>query len=286
MLVEVPEIFLDNPKTLKLTNLTMLHYFNREESEPIEVKINQHLLLHIFHGSKIMQKSDKEYRVNAKESLFISRGQYLISEILSFENASFDGIMIFFDDAFLVTFFSKYAQVFQAGQTKIETDLSNLILVQKESSLHNTMVSMNAYIEQESSSEVLLQLKFEEILLQAIENDSSKSLPRYLRNLYSNGLLNFKNIFEKGEFSDVLSMIKASKLSEEKFRKLFAKLYNTTPKEWLLDRALQKSKQLLKDGGYNVSQVSQICNFNSLSWFIKQFKVKFGVTPKQFQQNS
>jgi AraC-like DNA-binding protein len=80
-------------------------------------------------------------------------------------------------------------------------------------------------------------------------------------------------------------MIKASKLSEEKFRKFFSELYFITPKEWLIQKSLDKAQRLLKDKNYNVSQVSELCNFSSLSWFIKQFKSKFGLTPKQFQQN-
>ena len=284
MVVNVPDIFLENPKTLQLKNLTMLHYFNREVSDPIEVKINQHLLLHIFHGSKVVEKENIEYKVNAKESLFVSRGQYVISEILSFENASFDGFMIFFDDIFLINFFSKYRDAFKTQ--KSQQLLESLIMVEKESSLHDTMVSMKAYVNKERHNEVLLQLKFEEILLQALENDDSSCLYSYLTHLYSTGLLNFKNLFETQAFNDVESMIKASKLSEEKFRKVFHELYEVTPKEWMVDRALQKAKQLLQEGELNVSEVSQLCNFNSLSWFIKQFKNKFGLTPKQFQQNS
>ena len=285
MLVEVPELFLENPKTLQLKNLTMLHYFNREESQPIEVKINQHLLLHIFHGTKVIDKEGEHFKVNAKESLFISRGQYIISEILSFDNASFDGIMIFFDDAFLISFFSKYADVFATDTPDVKTALNTLLMVQKESALHDTMVAMNAYVKEENCNEVLLQLKFEEILLQALENDTSKQLYHYLSHLYSRGLVNFKNLFDTEAFSDVESMIRASRLSEEKFRKLFYESYATTPKEWLIHRSLAKAERLLKEGDYNVSEVSQLCDFSSLSWFIKQFKVEFGATPKQFQQN-
>ena len=284
MVVNVPDIFLENPKTLQLKNLAMLHYFNREVSDPIEVKINQHLLLHIFHGSKVVEKDNKTYKVNAKESLFVSRGQYVISEILSFENASFDGFMIFFDDVFLIDFFSKYRDTFKTQKSK--QPLDSLIMLEKESSLHDTMVSMKAYVKEKRHNEVLLQLKFEEILLQALQNDETHCLYCYLTHLYSTGLLNLKNLFETQSFKDVESMIKASKLSEEKFRKVFHELYEMTPKEWMVDRALKKAKQLLQEGELNVSEVSQLCNFNSLSWFIKQFKNKFGLTPKQFQQNS
>ena len=201
MLIEVPEIFFDNPKVLKLNNLTMLHYFNRVKSEPTEVKINQHLLLHIFHGSKVIEENSKSLKVDAKESLFISRGHYIISEILSFDNACFDGIMIFFDDTFLITFFSKYSDLIK--NKKMKTDSDSLLVVQKSSSLHDTMVSMNAYVNQKNCSELLLQLKLEEILLQALQNDSSEYLYAYLTHLYSTGLLNFKTLFDTQEFSDV-----------------------------------------------------------------------------------
>ncbi len=284
-MIQVPEIFLDAKETLTLKNLTMLHYFNRKESKPIAIKINQHLLLHIFHGSKIMEYEDTRVSVSADETLFISRGSYIMSEILSFEEGCFDGVMVFFDDAFLIEFFAKYAQLFKDTPKDTQKYKRGVALVQKNLYLQETMHSINSYIQHKQEDKFLLQLKFEEALLQAIQNDKTNQLRSYLTDLYEDSLLHIKHIFDTEEFMDVESMIKRSKLSEEKFRKLFYQFYKQTPKEWLIQKRLAKAKLLLQEGTLNVSQVALECNFSSLSWFITQFNRYYKLTPKQFQQN-
>ena len=284
-MIQVPEIFLDAEETLTLENLTMLHYFNRKESKPVAIRINQYLLLHIFHGSKVIKYDDTILNISANESIFISRGQYMMSEILSFKKGCFDGVMIFFDDIFLIEFFAKYAQLFQDISTETQKCKNSVALVQKNIYLQETMQSIKSYIEHKQENKLLLRLKFEEVLLQTIQNDTTNKLHSHLTNLYENSLLHIKHIFETEEFRDVESMLKKSKLSEEKFRKIFAQFYKQTPKEWLIQKRLSKAKLLLQEGDLNVSQVAQECHFSSLSWFITQFKRHFKLTPKQFQQN-
>ena len=284
-MIQVPEIFLDAKETLALENLTILHYFNRKESKPVAIQINQYLLLHIFHGSKVMEYDDVVLNISANESLFISRGHYMMSEILSFEEGCFDGVMIFFDDTFLIDFFAKYAQLFNSISNNTNEYKNSVALIQKNLYLQETMRSIKSYIEHKQENKLLLRLKFEEVLLQTIQNDTTNKLHSYLTNLYETSLLHIKHIFETEEFVDVESMMKRSKLSEEKFRKLFAQFYNQTPKEWLIHKKLSKAKLLLQEGKLNVSQVALECHFSSLSWFITQFKRHFKLTPKQFQQN-
>jgi len=80
-------------------------------------------------------------------------------------------------------------------------------------------------------------------------------------------------------------MIQLSKLPETQFRDIFYELYATTPKEWLLKRALLKAKLLLEDKSLTVTEVCFECGFNSSSWFAKSFKEEFGLSPKKYQQN-
>jgi AraC-like DNA-binding protein len=62
-------------------------------------------------------------------------------------------------------------------------------------------------------------------------------------------------------------------------------MYDSTPKEWLLHKSLNKAKALLATKELNVTEVCLECGFGSTSWFIKSFKKEFGLTPKKFQQN-
>ena len=283
MIIQVPEHFAKSPNVLKLPSLSFLYYFNREKSDKVNVQINTHMLIHVFNGSKIIYNNDKAYTISEKQSAFISKGQYFMSEVLSPTESCFDGMMVFFDDAFLVSLFSKYPVL---GQESVaQNPAQALCLIEQSNALHETMLSTKSYISRGSDESLLVQLKFEEIFLQLLQSNSSNEILHYFQALYSKSLFKYKDLFENGHFESVEEMISQSKLSEPQFRKLFSELYHTTPKEWLLTKALTKAKKLLEDKALNVTEVSVACGFNSISWFIKRFKQAYGVTPKKYQQN-
>jgi len=284
MIIQVPEHFSQNKDILRVENLSIMYYFNRKKSEKIHVQINKHMLLHIFNGSKIIYSDDLEHIVSDKQSIFISSGQYFMSELLSVEKSHFDGIMVFFDDAFLVSFFHKYQNLRQQNITSIP-NTQKLCIIEDSSSLHETMLSAKSYLERKSDAPTLIQLKLEEIFLQLLQSNSSDEIFKYFQTLYASSLFTLKKIFETKDFGTVDEMIKERKLSEVQFRKLFRQMYDSTPKEWLLRKSLDKAKGLLSNQELNVTEVCYECGFNSLSWFIKSFKKEFGLTPKKYQQN-
>jgi AraC-like DNA-binding protein len=282
MLIQVPEHFLENKNILKLSTLSFLYYFNREKTQKVNIQINKHMLIHVFNGSKTIHTNDKHYTIDNKQSAFISQGQYFMSELLCTEKSYFDGIMVFFDDDFLLSMFSKYPSLSNKSHHRSK---STLCIVAKSKALHETMLSTKAYLQRNSDESLLIQLKFEEIFLQLLQSDNSNEILHYFQSLYSNSLFKFKNLFENNHFDSVKEMIKQSNLSEIQFRKLFYELYASTPKEWLLKKALLKSKLLLEDKRLSITEVSHQSGFNSLSWFTKSFKEAFGITPKKYQQN-
>jgi AraC-like DNA-binding protein len=147
------------------------------------------------------------------------------------------------------------------------------------------MLSTKLYLERKSDESILIQLKFEEIFLQLLQSNKSNEILEYFEALYSSSVLKFKNFFEENEFATVKEMISRSKLPETQFREIFHELYATTPKEWLLKRALLKAKTLLEDKSLSITEVCFECGFNASSWFAKSFKKEFGVSPKKYQQN-
>lgn len=82
----------------------------------------------------------------------------------------------------------------------------------------------------------------------------------------------------------VSDLAKAAMCSPTHLRRLFQKAIGMSPKEWLLERRLQKAAQLLQTTDRTVQQIADICGFESLSHFTRYFKVKFGVTPAQYRR--
>lgn len=71
-------------------------------------------------------------------------------------------------------------------------------------------------------------------------------------------------------------------ISEVYFRRLFQSQYDTTPKQYILDIRIKKAKQMLGDGIYKITSISEECGFSSLYHFCRIFKEKTGYTPSEY----
>lgn len=67
--------------------------------------------------------------------------------------------------------------------------------------------------------------------------------------------------------------------------RLFKRYYGQTPKQYLIDRRLMKSKELLASG-QSITDTCFDVGFESPSSFSTLFKSKFGLTPTEFQKRA
>ncbi|HHH54282.1 MAG TPA: AraC family transcriptional regulator [Bacteroidetes bacterium] len=100
-------------------------------------------------------------------------------------------------------------------------------------------------------------------------------------NLMMNEIIKFINIEYGSEISIELLSQKAH-LSKSHFSKLFNKEMNISPMEYLKKVRLQNAKKMLRSNELNITQIAQLCGFNSSSYFTKSFKEAFGETPRKF----
>lgn len=71
-------------------------------------------------------------------------------------------------------------------------------------------------------------------------------------------------------------------ISEVYLRKLFARHYHTSPKQYILELRLQKARQLLTQSPATVTETAEQCGFSSPYHFCRIFKEKTGLTPTQY----
>ena len=98
-------------------------------------------------------------------------------------------------------------------------------------------------------------------------------------NLMMNEIIKFINIEYASEISVELLSQKAN-LSKSHFSKLFNDEMNISPMEYLKKIRLQNAKKMLRSNELTVTQIAQLCGFNSSSYFTKSFKLAFNETPK------
>ncbi|HYR29818.1 MAG TPA: helix-turn-helix transcriptional regulator [Thermoanaerobaculia bacterium] len=55
--------------------------------------------------------------------------------------------------------------------------------------------------------------------------------------------------------------------------------------QFLKEKRLEKAARLLKAGNIRVSQVARRCGFDSENYFRQQFRIRYGMSPRQFRAN-
>lgn len=80
---------------------------------------------------------------------------------------------------------------------------------------------------------------------------------------------------------DLLSHIQC--VSKYHLLRLFKKYYGQTPRQYLIDKRIEKAKEQLKNG-MSVTGTCFAVGFESVSSFSTLFKTKTGKTPTEFQK--
>ena len=89
--------------------------------------------------------------------------------------------------------------------------------------------------------------------------------------------------FDKDLKLDFLSHIRFT--SKFHLQRLFKKYYGVTPRQYLIDKRIEKSKENLKNG-MTVTETCFSVGFESLGSFSTLFKTKTGKSPSEFQRAS
>lgn len=132
------------------------------------------------------------------------------------------------------------------------------------------------------------------LVLYGISYDTAESLPRKgaasltvsmtdsqrLESLRQRIQFQPEDEYNPAEIAASLSM------SESKLARLFRSLYGTSLHRYVQEQRLDKAASLLVRGGMNISEAACRSGYTNMSWFAKEFKEKFGISPKKFAMQS
>jgi len=70
--------------------------------------------------------------------------------------------------------------------------------------------------------------------------------------------------------------------SYEYIRKLFVKKFGVSPIKYAINLKINYACELMQSGIYTVSQIAEICGYNDIYFFSRQFKEYMGISPTDF----
>lgn len=279
-------IHLNNLKTILSNNTSHIFYKTLKNNlENKEIYMTSAAVVYIVKGRQIISDQNGTQAVLEENSLsFFSRDMYWVSDYIA-KNGSFEAYLFFIDDNIIDKFIAS-TYVDHNNKNFNNKPSSSLYAFKANSQITHYINSLSEVYSQSENSEALLEIKLLELLHLISIRDRSYD---FLRTLTYFKQPERKRDIERFMSDYYLRNLKVADYalltgrSTATFIREFKKIYRKTPNQWLIDKRLEKAHELLIDQKYNVTDVAFEIGYENVSHFIKSYKKKFGITPKQSQ---
>jgi len=162
-----------------------------------------------------------------------------------------------------------------------------LLTVQTDDVLLSFFNSVLSYFSSDKlPPEELIELKFQELMLNIINNPANKEFISYLYNVYLSGTDDLQDIMERNYLYN-LSLDEFSRLchrSLSKFKRDFDSTFGLSPGKWLIQKRLEYGRSLLLSSTKPIADVVYESGFTNVAHFDRTFKKCFGDPPLQYRK--
>jgi AraC-like DNA-binding protein len=246
-------------------------------------KSQYNYLQYLLSGKKAYHRPGRSWLFKAGDAFFVKRGACIIEKF-------------FEEPLIIITFFipDSYLQVFMRENRSLKTSFG---LSQQNNDLiiplHVNDI-MSGYIEsvlpyfysENKPSEILLELKFREQLMNILTDPANQDLRTYLQQLSRPQHDSFQQIMEANclynlSLEDYAKMLN---LSLSSFKRHFVSLYKTNPGQWLQTQKLNHAYNLLLNTNKAITDISFESGFENSTHFSHLFKKRFGASPLHYRK--
>ncbi|MFT5619333.1 MAG: AraC-like DNA-binding protein [Arenicella sp.] len=271
------------PESLNISNSSSLKVYDYQTSKEClkqMVSLQQNTFSFLIEGHKEVFSEKTSISIKNSNFLLMKSGHCLMTEKLPNAVDDYRSILFFFSNDSLFDFIRKHNLT-----NKSENNLASIYSFEYDAFL-KTFVQGLIDISQLNSEiqNKLLEVKFEELMIYLKETRGVDFIFSLISNV-SNQFQHFIEIIETNKLNKLtikeLSFL--SNMSVSTFKREFEKHFQSSPSKWFQEKRLEHAAFLLKSKSKRASDIFEEAGYENLSNFIQAFKVKFGVTPKQYQ---
>lgn len=226
-------------------------------------------LTFIDNGELATTVDDEPYELGEMDLILFSPGQYHTQKTGHSQSVSY--LTILFDmemaDPYLIT-----NRVYHAHRD-IHNALNEFIKVSNNDMMYN--------------SELML-CYLKELIIRVLQYDFLNSSPiasTPMQQRFENELLNEIIIYINDTIYEQLTIEEIChkfSISRSSLQTLFKNNLNVAPKQYISDLKLKKSKLLIKESMYTISEIASMLGFTSIHYFSRKFKQQYGITPTDY----
>jgi AraC-like DNA-binding protein len=273
------------PDELALNSKLSIEVYDYESTREIskqQILLNKNTFSFLQEGTKEVFFDNSSYAINNSQFLLMKSGNCLMTEKLSNVEEYYRSVLLFFSNEDVLKFIRKFELNAPDSKNYYSTySFSYDVFIKRfvESLLDISKLSKKIQSR-------ILETKFEEIMLYLVEFKGVEFLYSLISNS-SNEHQKFIQTIESNQLNKLtikeLSFI--SNMSVSTFKREFEKHFRSTPSKWFQEKRLEHAAFLLKNNSKRPSDIFEEIGYETLSNFTQAFKLKFGLTPKQYQSN-
>ena len=274
------------PKDLNIVDTSHIQIFNYSRTQDIhksKIKLAKHTISFLQTGIKEVIGDDERIKINKDHFVIMKAGNCLMTENVSESNKSYQSILLFFSDSTLLSFLEKYNhlsnnQIYQKAFTVFKYDdfIKNYVGSLKQ--MLNFPLSIQG---------PLLQHKFEEIMLYLLHQNNANFL-NALASKIDDKQLRLMNVSDKNRFNklSLKELAFLCNMSLSTYKRAFFKAHQSTPMKWFSEQRLNHVAFLLQQKRNLPIELFEQAGYENFTNFVQAFKKRFGLTPKQYQEQS
>ncbi len=152
--------------------------------------------------------------------------------------------------------------------------------------ISNFIEGLTLYFEhREVMNPDLLLLKMKEIVLLLMQTSNAKTISSLFYDLYSPRYVTISQVLESHLHSDlsINELANLAGLSLSTFKREFKKQFRDTPSNYLIEKRLEKAKELILKTELSISEICHQVGFKDIAHFSRSFKQKYKSSPSSFR---
>lgn len=268
------------PKDLQLdhsSSIQLYDYQNPKNSDKLQINLTRNTISFLQQGSKEVIHNNRTIAIQNSEFLIMKSGHCLMTEKLPTSQDNYSSILLFFSDDDLYNFKNKFNYLSEKREPK-----TSILVVEYDDFIRKFTASLKDILSMPTSIQNrMASLKFEELMIYISEIkgfDFLDTLDIY-KDTY---VVNFKNTIESNKLNKltIKELAFLCNMSISSFKRQFQKHYQQPPISWFQNQRLEYAAYLITKEKKKSSEIYTLIGFQNHSNFIKAFKAKFGVTPK------
>ncbi|TPN81209.1 helix-turn-helix domain-containing protein [Aquimarina algicola] len=256
-------------------------YISNQEISKQHIVLNKNTISFLREGTKEVFSENSSFAIDNSQFLLMKSGKCLMTEKLSQTN-NYRSILLFFSNEVISEFIRKFE--IRTSKPKINQSIHAFEYDIFITRFVDSLLDITKFSKEIQHN--ILKIKFEELMLYLIESKGTDFLYPLITDP-GNPSQKFIHTVERNKYNKLtlqeLSFL--CNMSISSFKREFKKHYLISPIKWFQNKRLEYAFHLIKDEQKRPSDIYSDVGYENLSSFIQAYKAKYGLTPKQHQNN-